>query len=141
MANKTVPTDREVEAFLTTAAADRRSDADRLIALMSAAVGEPPVMWGSSIVGFGKYHYRYESGREGETCLVGFSPRKGEFSIYLTGIYFPESADRAAELLSRLGKHRMGKACLYVKKLSDVDEQVLRDLIELSVSELRRHYP
>ena len=133
-------TNADVDAFLAAIAPARRADAERLVALMSAATGEPPVMWGDSIVGFGRYHYRYESGREGDSCLVGFSPRKTEFSIYLTGVYFPESGQRTA-VLARLGKHRMGKACLYVRKLSDIDESVLRELVDFSVAELRRHYP
>lgn len=141
MANKTQPTRADVETFLGTVAATRRPDADALVAMMTAATGEPPVMWGGSIIGCGTYHYRYESGREGDTCLLGFSPRKDEFSIYLTGVYFPENAGRTAALLSRLGKHRMGKACLYVKRLADIDPAVLRELMDLSVSELKKHYP
>ena len=141
MANKTQPTNADVMAQLDQLDPARRADADRLIAIMSAATGEPPVLWGSSIIGFGSYHYRYATGHEGDSSLVGFSPRKAEFSIYLLGVYFPDSAARSAELLSRLGKHRMGKACLYVRKLADIDETVLRDLIDFSVSELRRNYP
>lgn len=141
MANKTEATSASVGAFLAALDAARRLEADRLVALMSAATGEPPMMWGNSIIGFGRYHYRYESGREGESCLAGFSPRQGEFSIYLTGVYFPDSGHRTAELLARLGRHRMGKACLYVRKLSDIDESVLRELIDFSVAELTRHYP
>ena len=141
MANKTQPTRADVDAFLDSVAPARRPDADTLVAMMTAATGERPVMWGDSIIGFGSYHYRYESGREGDTCLLGFSPRKDEFSIYLTGVYFPENAGRTAALLSRLGKHRMGKACLYVKKLADIDAGVLRELMDLSIGELRAHYP
>ncbi len=141
MANKTLATDADVTAFLDQLEPVRRVDADRLVALMSAATGEPPVLWGSSIIGFGSYHYRYPTGYEGDNSLVGFSPRKSEFSIYLMGSDFPDSAPRTAELLGRLGKHRMGKACLYVKRLSDIDEAVLRELVDFSVAELRRHYP
>jgi hypothetical protein len=130
-----------VSAFLDELDPVRRTDADRLVAIMSAATGEPPAMWGSSIVGFGRYRYRYDTGREGDSALVSFSPRKSEFSIYLTGVYFPESSQRAPELLGRLGRHRMGKACLYVRKLEDIDAAVLRELIDFSVAELRRHYP
>lgn len=141
MANKTQPTTVAVGEFLDGIDPARRADADRLVEIMSAATGEPPVMWGGSIVGFGRYAYRYDSGREGESSLVGFSPRKAEFSIYLLGVYFPETRDRTSELLQRLGRHRMGKSCLYVRMLSDIDETVLRQLVDLSVSELRRHYP
>ncbi len=141
MANRTQPTSEDVTAFLDLLEPARRRDADHLVAIMSAATGELPILWGASIVGFGRYHYRYETGREGDSALVGFSPRRTEFSIYLTGVYFPDSGDRTAEIRARLGKHRMGKACLYVRKLDDIDEDVLRELIEFSVSELRRHYP
>lgn len=130
-----------VLAFLDQLDPVRRTDADRLVAIMSAATGEPPAMWGSSIVGFGRYRYRYDTGREGDSALVSFSPRKSEFSIYLTGVYFPDSSHLTAGFLGRLGRHRMGKACLYVRKLEDIDEAVLRDLIDFSVAELRRHYP
>lgn len=141
MANKTEPTGAEVEAFLASIEAERRPDSDRIIAMMSEATGEPPAMWGSTIVGCGRYHYRYESGREGDSALIGFSPRKAEFSIYLTGVYFPESGHHTANILARLGKHRMGKSCLYVKTLADIDQAVLRELMDFSIDELRKHYP
>lgn len=140
MTTKTQPTGADVDAFLAAIEPDRRPDADRIAAMMSAVTGEPPVMWGPTMVGCGRYHYRYATGREGDSALLGFSPRKGEFSIYLTGVYFPESAHRTEGMLARLGKHRMGKACLYVKRLADIDEAVLRELMEFSVSELRAHY-
>lgn len=141
MANKTQPTSADVTALLDQLEPARRADADRLVAIMSAATGEPAVLWGGSIIGFGRYHYRYPTGNEGDSSLVGFSPRKSEFSIYLMGAYVPDSAARTTELLGRLGKHRMGKACLYVRKLADIDETVLRDLVDFSIAELRRHYP
>ena len=141
MANKTQVTTADVAACLDQIDQARRPDADRLVAMMSDASGEPPAMWGSSIIGFGRYHYRYETGREGDGALVSFSPRRTEFSIYLNGVYFPDSAETTAELLARLGRHRMGKACLYLRRLSDIDEAVLRDLIDFSVAELRRRYP
>ena len=141
MTNKTQMTGADVGSSLAAIDPTRRPDADRIVAMMSEATGEPPALWGSSIIGCGSYHYRYESGREGDSALVGFSPRKGEFSIYLTGVYFPGSGQRTADLLARLGKHRMGKACLYVKRLTDIDQAVLRELMDFSVSELRRHYP
>jgi hypothetical protein len=141
MANKTQPTQANVETYLATIDPARRPDSDRLVAMMAEVTGEPPVMWGSSIVGSGRYHYRYESGREGYSALVSFSARKDEFSIYLTGTYFAESGHRTAEILSRLGRHRAGKSCLYVRKLADIDEKVLRELMHFSVAELRKHYP
>lgn len=123
--NKTRATDASVEDFLDGLENPaRRRDGLRLLALMKENTGEMPVMWGPGIVGFGSYHYRYESGREGDTVAVGFSPRKGSLSLYgLT--YAPE----AAELLPRLGKHKVGAGCLYINKLEDVDEAVLVELI------------
>lgn len=131
----------DVKDFLAAVESDqKRADSRVLVELMSRVTGEKPRMWGT-IVGFGRYHYRYESGHEGDTCLVGFSPRKAAISIYLMGNYFPESKPRAEALLARLGKHTMGKGCLYVKKLSDVDPNVLEQLVVLSVEHLREHYP
>lgn len=123
--NKTQATGASVEEFLEGVENPaRQRDGLRLLALMKKNTGEVPVMWGPSIVGFGSYHYRYESGREGDTVAVGFSPRKGSISLYgLT--YAPE----AAELLPRLGKHKVGAGCLYINKLADVDEAVLAELI------------
>jgi hypothetical protein len=141
MANKTQPTRADITTLLEPLDPARRADADRLAAIMSDATGAPPVLWGSSIIGFGSYHYRYPTGTEGDSALVAFSPRKTEFSIYLMGVYFPDSEARTDELLSRLGRHRMGKSCLYVKKLADIDKAVLRELIDFSVADLRRHYP
>ena len=113
----------------------KRADSRRLIEIMSRVTGEPPELNGT-IVGFGRYHYRYASGHEGDSCLTGFSPRKAEFSIYLS------CADPARDaLLARLGKHRMGKGCLYVKRLSDVDEAVLEQLVAHSVATVRERYP
>ena len=106
---------------------------------MQEVAGAPPALWGT-MVGFGRYHYRYETGHEGDSFLVGFAPRKAEFSIYLMGTSFPDVSARRDELLARLGKHRMGKACLYVKRLSDVDMGVLRELAEISVMALRKAY-
>src|SRR5947207_15388621 len=102
---------------------------------MANATKQKPKMWGASIVGFGSYHYSYESGREGDSCLTGFSSRKGDISVYLTA-----SFPGRDELLSKLGKHKMGKACLYVRKLSDVDLNVLEQLVVGSVAETKRRY-
>jgi hypothetical protein len=128
--------DAAVAAYLATIDDPaRRADCDRLVELMRAATGCPPVMWGSSIVGFGRYHYRYDSGHEGDSCRVGFSSRKGDLSIYLLA----DGGERAA-LLAALGRHKMGKACLYVKRLTDVDESVLMQLIRRSLDETARRY-
>jgi hypothetical protein len=123
--NKTVATGASVEEFLAGVEHPvRREDGRRLLELMSGITGQPAQMWGPTIVGFGRYHYRYESGREGDAAAVGFSPRKASLSLYgLT--YGPE----AAELLGRLGKHRTGAGCLYINKLADVDQAVLAELV------------
>ena len=107
----------------------RRGDAYRLCALMQEITGEPPAMWGTSIVGFGSYHYRYASGREGDSALASFSPRGQHLAIYLVG----EFTDRHRSALARLGPHKTGKGCLYVKRLDDVDSDALRELIDRSV--------
>jgi hypothetical protein len=138
---KTKPNTGDVGEFLGQIEDEqKRADAQALTELMSTVTGEPPVLWGT-IVGFGQYHYKYPTGHEGDTCLAGFSPRKAEFSIYLMGTYFPEENERREALLARLGKHRMGKACLYVKRLKDIDMEVLRELTEISVKRLRDTYP
>jgi len=138
---KTRPGTGDVEAFITAIADDRRrAEARELVALMNGITGEPPVLWGT-MIGFGQYHYVYETGHEGDSFLAGFAPRQSEFSIYLMGTYFPgQEAEREA-LLARLGKHRMGKACLYVKKLTDIDLGVLGEMIAMSAKALREHYP
>lgn len=118
----------------------KRADSKTLVKMMTRVTRKKPKMWGS-IVGFGRYHYKYESGHEGDTCLTGFSPRKAEFSIYLMGGAFPETREKHEALLKKLGKHRMGKGCLYVKRLSDVDTAVLEDLVKLTTDTLRSHYP
>lgn len=135
--NKTQATDASVEAYFAAIGdAARREDCKSLAAMMSRASGEPAVMWGESIVGFGRYRYRYESGREGDWCRIGFSSRKSDISLYLTCDDFPE---RAA-LLAELGRHKTGKACVYVRRLADVDIGVLEKLIEGSLAAVKRMY-
>ena len=107
----------------------RREDAHRLCALMQEITGEPPAMWGTSIIGFGSYHYRYASGREGDSALASFSPRSQALAIYLIG----EFEERHGSVLARLGPHKAGKGCLYLKRLDDVDLGSLRELIDRSV--------
>jgi hypothetical protein len=122
-ANKTVETDADVAAFVAGVAdAGQRTDAEALIELFSRLSGESPKMWGPSIIGFGTHRYRYESGREGEICRVGFSPRKGKTVLYGMGV------QNSPDILARLGKHAMGKGCLYLKRLADVDSAVLEEL-------------
>jgi hypothetical protein len=124
-----VPTPDDVEAFLSSVPDEtRRADARTLCELMSSTTGEPPVLWGSSIVGFGTFHYRYASGHSGDAPLAGFSPRKPHLVVYLVGGF----EDRYPKLMDRLGPHKTGKACLYIKRLSDVDIDVLRQLVERS---------
>jgi len=133
--NKTKPTADSVATYLAAIADEtRRKDCEALTKLMTKATKEKPKMWGTSIVGFGNYHYRYESGREGDTCLVGFSSRKGDISVYGLG-----SSPEHEQLLAQLGKHKMGKGCLYISRMSDVDRGVLERLIVSSVAEKRRH--
>lgn len=130
-----------VDAFLAGLDSDaRRADSKALIAMMSDVTGEPAVLWGT-MIGFGQYHYTYASGHEGDAFLIGFAPRKAEFSLYLMGCYFPDVDARRTALLARIGRHRMGKACLYVRKLADIDLAVLRELAELSTRRLREAYP
>lgn len=126
----TAPTDASVERYLESLDDDRRrADAERLITLMQEITGDPPVMWGTSIIGFGRYHYRYASGHEGDSALAGFAPRKQHLVVYLVG----EFEERHASALRRLGPHTTGKGCLYLKRLSDVDLEVLRELVDRSV--------
>ncbi len=133
---KTRPTDASVEAFLDAVEDERkRSDARVVAGMMAEITGATGVMWGSSIVGFGSYHYRYASGREGDFLETGFSPRKRALTLYVMA-GFSEYDD----LLDRLGKHTTGKSCLYVKRLSDIDLDVLRELLERSVAHIREKY-
>lgn len=123
--NKTKATEASVQSYLNLIPDPaRRLDCETLTQLMAKATGQPPTMWGASIVGFGTYHYRYASGREGDTCLVGFASRKGDISVY--GL---NSAPRHAALLPKLGKHKAGKGCLYLRSLGDIDLGILEQLI------------
>jgi uncharacterized protein DUF1801 len=124
------PTRERPERFIAAVPSDaRRADAEKLAGLLTEWTGEPAVMWGASIVGFGTYRYRYESGHEGTGPLVGFSPRKASLVVYLVGGY----EDRYEKLLEQLGPHTSGKGCLYLKRLDDVDLDVLRELIDRTV--------
>ncbi|ADO75413.1 DUF1801 domain-containing protein [Stigmatella aurantiaca] len=137
MANKTQVTDAAVDSFLDKIEPKaRRDDAKAVAALMARISGAPPQMWGSSIVGFGSYHYRYDSGREGDAPRIGLSPRKAALVLYIMG-GFP----RYEALLSKLGKVTTGKACVYIKKLSDIDLEVLEALITDSLAYMRKTYP
>ena len=130
---KTKRNDASVEAFLGAVDNEvRRADARAVVALMEEVTGERAALWGASIVGFGSYRCRYPSGREFDWFLVGFSPRKASLTLYLTAGF-----SRYGELLGRLGKHRTGKSCLYINRLSDVDLKVLRTLVTASVAHVR----
>ena len=131
--NKTKPTKLSVAAFIDTLTDPaRRADAKALVKLMQSAAGEKPKMWGPSIIGFGSYHYKYESGREGDMPVIAFSPRKSATVLYGM-IGFGETA----ALLAKLGKHTTGKGCLYIKKLTDVDHHVLEALVIKSLAAQR----
>ena len=133
---RTTQNEADVDAFLDGVEhPQRRTDARQLLELMQAVTGEPPKMWGTSIVGFGRYHYRYASGREGDSLMVGFSPRKQNLVIYI----MPGFSD-FGEILGKLGKYRTGRSCLYVNKLDDVDLGLLEELVRESVAEMRRRY-
>ncbi|TDK27119.1 DUF1801 domain-containing protein [Luteimonas aestuarii] len=136
-APKTRPETRDAGAFIDGIDnPQRREDARTLLAMMRAATGCEPVMWGASIVGFDRYRYRYESGREGDWPIVGFSPRKQALVLYVMPGF-----DGYDDLLARLGRFTHGKSCLYVKRLSDVDPVVLDALVRASVADMRRRYP
>ncbi|WP_313228258.1 DUF1801 domain-containing protein [Sphingobium yanoikuyae] len=132
--NKTAETMADVAAYLDTVEpAERQADGRVVAALMARLSGEPPRLWGPSIIGFGRYHYRYDSGREGDMCRIGFAPRKAELVFYLAGL---DDAD-----LMALGKHRRGKGCLYVKRLADIDMGTLEALIVQSLAHMDGLYP
>lgn len=123
-ANKTAPTPVDPHEFISAVAhPTRRADAQALLGMMEEVSGRPATMWGPSIVGFGTYHYKYDSGREGEAAAIGFSPRSTSLALYGLTI-----APESAELLARLGKHKRGAACLYVNKLADIDFDILTEL-------------
>lgn len=135
--NKTRETDADVEAFLASVENEtRKRDSLVLLDMFSAIAQEPPRMWGASLVGFGQYHYQYDSGREGDFFRLGFSPRKQALTVYI----MPGFGEYEA-LLDRLGKHRTGKSCLYINKLADVELEVLRELAEASFEHMAKKYP
>ena len=132
---KTQKNDASVASFLAAIKPEsKRLDAEVLCALFEKITKEKPVMWGTSIVGFGDYHYVYESGREGDWMLTGFSPRKQALSLYIMSGFDGQEA-----LLKKLGKHKTSKACLYINKLADVDVNVLEKLIKSSVAHIKKH--
>lgn len=127
--NKTSPNEQSVEQFLNAVEDEqKRKDSFVILELMKQVTGMEPKMWGTSIVGFGSYHYKYESGREGDMIITGFSPRKQNLTLYIMGGF-----EQYSDLLKNLGKHTLGKGCLYIKRLDEVDLPTLTSLIEESV--------
>ncbi|MBA3314310.1 MAG: DUF1801 domain-containing protein [Planctomycetaceae bacterium] len=134
--NQTQETDASVEAFLESVEhPGRRADSNVLLDLMRRVTGAPPKMWGPAIIGFGKYHYRYDSGREGDMLRVGFSPRKANLALYVI-----IKDDDRKPLLAKLGKHKTGVSCLYINKLADVDLKVLEAMVARSWNAARDKY-
>ncbi len=132
---KTKVNDASVEEFLNTIADEqKRQDAFTILEMMKAATGAEPKLWGSSIIGFGDVHYKYESGREGDWFLTGFSPRKQNLTLYINGGF-----DSHAALLGALGKHKTGKGCLYINKLKDVDLETLQALVSQSIEQATKN--
>ncbi len=135
--NKTKPTDVSVDAFIDSVTnLGRQADARVVLAMMARVTGEPPRMWGPSIIGFGSYHYRYESGHEGDMCRIGFSPRAANTVLYIMPGFATEG-----ERLAALGKHKIGKSCLYVNRLADVDLTVLEAMVRDAWEWMNARYP
>lgn len=134
--NKTKPTDADVEDYIASRASEQqRADCRELMILLQKITRQPPRMWGPSIVGYGVYRYTYESGRTGEAPVAGFAIRGRKLVVYLVA-----EGDRQKSLLSRLGKHEMGKSCLYFRQLADLDKSVLEQLVAGSIAEVRRRH-
>ncbi|MBZ4033484.1 DUF1801 domain-containing protein [Flavobacterium sp. 17A] len=135
--NKTTETENSVTDFINAVENDaKRNDAFELLKVIQETTGFEPKMWGPSIIGFGSYHYKYDSGHEGDAPLAGFSPRKTAMTVYF---YLPE--EKREELLSKLGKHTSSKACIYIKKLADIDIEILKKIILLSIEYTLKLYP
>jgi len=133
---KTKASDASVSAFLQSVDGEqKRRDARDILALMKEETGKRPRMWGTSIVGFGSYHYKYQSGREGDWLVTGFSPRKRNLAVYIMPGF-----SRYSTLMNRLGKYKTGKSCLYLRRLGDVDQKVLRQLVTRSVADMKKLY-
>lgn len=135
--NKTTETAVNVIDFINTFvdSEQKKQDSFRLITLMQQWSGFEPKMWGPTMIGFGKYHYKYASGHEGDSMLIGFSPRKAAFSLYVAS-----TGDNNKELLMQLGKFKMGKACIYISKLADINLDVLEKLSKATIQYVRTHY-
>ena len=135
--NKTQATEADVSGFVANVEPERRrTDSERLLDIFAEVTGYEPKMWGPSIIGYGSYHYKYDSGREGDFLATGFSPRKANLSLYIMPGY-----QDYQPILDRLGKHKLGKSCLYINKLDDVDEDVLKELIRTGLDDLNQKWP
>ena len=133
---ETVPTTAKVSDFLASLASDQRKECQTVAKIMRKATGARAKIWGPSIVGFGRYHYRYASGREGNFFLSGYAPRKGKLTVYVM-----DGFDNKKRLLKKLGAHKTGKSCLYITRLDDIDLEVLDEIIHQSVAVMRERYP
>lgn len=134
---KTKPTSADVQNFIDSLESERqRDDSREIIKIMKKASGFEPVMWGGTMIGFGSYHYKYASGHEGDSFLVGFSPRKGKISLYVMGAIM-----HSHDILKNFGKHKAAKGCVYINKLSDIDTSVLEEMVKGSVENLQKLYP
>ncbi len=133
---KTTPNELSVDDFIDAIESEQKRDDSRaLLKIMKEITGDAPTMWGTSIIGFGKYHFRYESGREGDWMVAGFSPRKQNLTIYMMGGF-----ENQSDLLTKIGKVKSSVGCLYVKKLVDIDLQILKEMIQLSVDTVKKKY-
>ncbi|MBF0280375.1 MAG: DUF1801 domain-containing protein [SAR324 cluster bacterium] len=132
---KTTKNNRSVDVFLEQADPKRREDSQVILDMMREITGEQPAMWGTSIIGFGSYHYKYQSGHEGDSFLTGFSPRKQSLTLYIMPGF-----SKYESLLNKIGKHKTGKSCLYINKLSDIDLSILREILEDSYSSMIKKY-
>ena len=133
---QTTPNELSVDDFIDAIESEQKRDDSRaLLKIMKEITGDAPTMWGTSIIGFGKYHFRYESGREGDWMVAGFSPRKQNLTIYMMGGF-----ENQSDLLTKIGKVKSSVGCLYVKKLVDIDLQILKEMIQLSVDTVKKKY-
>jgi hypothetical protein len=134
---KTKQNENSVLEFIESVDSEKkREDAFRLLDIFTEETGFPAKMWGPSMIGFGSYHYKYNTGHEGDSFLAGFSPRKAKISLY-----FAPGDNQREQLLKKFGKHTTGRACVYINKVNDIDENILRDLIQSSVTFLKKTYP
>jgi hypothetical protein len=134
--NKTTETKKSVTEYLNNIPdEDRRKDCSKIISLIKKQSGLEPKMWGTSIVGFGSYHYKYESGREGDAPLIGIASRTNAITLYLSNF------DQREELLSKFGKHKTGKGCIYIQKLADIDTSILAKMVNYSIDYQKKQYP